>query len=74
MAANFQQMPNAGANPRMMQQQQQMLQHQQQNAAGPATHALQNSLLASIQQQTGPMSGWQANVGINERYGHVWQM
>ncbi len=58
-------MPGAGGNPMMMQPQQQ----QGQNA-----QALQQLLISQIQQQSGHLTGWQANVGYAERFNQVWQM
>jgi aminoglycoside N3'-acetyltransferase len=66
MAGNFQQMGNAGGNQVMMHQSQAQFHAQQQ--------AIQNVLLQNIQQQTGTLTGWQANIPITERLGQVWHM
>jgi len=58
-------MPGAGGNPMMMQAQQQQAQPAQ---------ALQQMLITQIQQQTGHLTGWQANVGYAERFNQVWHM
>ncbi len=67
MAGNFQHMGGAGGNQMMMQQQQHLPQQ-------PPNNALQQILYTNIQQQTGPLSGWQANIPIQERFGQVWHM
>jgi hypothetical protein len=72
MAANFQHMPGPGVNPMMMQQQQQLQQPQGQQPG--QAHQLQQMLLNNIQQQAGPVSGWQATVPVSERFGQVWHM
>ena len=73
MAGNFQGIGGNGINPMMMQRQQQN-QTQGDNGSGQGPHQLQQLLLTLIQQQTGPLNGWQADVGIAERLGHVWHM
>jgi hypothetical protein len=55
-------MAGAGSNPMMMQQ------------PGQPTQALQQLLVAQIQQQTGHLTGWQANVSYAERFNQVWHM
>jgi hypothetical protein len=55
----------AGAGGGMMMQQQQQQQ---------PTQALQQLLITQIQQQTGHLTGWQANVGYAERFNQVWHM
>jgi hypothetical protein len=65
MAGNFQHMSGAGGNPMMMQPQQQQ---------GQPTLQLQQLLITQIQQQTGHLTGWQANVGYAERFNQVWHM
>jgi hypothetical protein len=67
MAGNFQHIPGAGGNPMMMQAQQQQQQ-------GQSTQALQQLLMTQIQQQTGHLTGWQANVSYAERFNQVWHM
>lgn len=68
MAGNFQHIAGAGGNPMVMQPQQQ--QHQ-----GQPAQALQQMLISQIQQQqTGHLTGWQANVSYGERFTQVWHM
>lgn len=68
MSGNFQQMGNVGGNQMMMQQSQAQAQAQVQQ------QAIQSVLLSNIQQQTGALSGWQANIQVSERLGQVWHM
>jgi hypothetical protein len=62
-------MAGAGGNQMMMQPQQ-----QQQQPQGQPTQALQQLLISQIQQQTGHLTGWQANVSYAERFNQVWHM
>jgi hypothetical protein len=66
MAVNFQQMGNAGGN--------QMMMHQSQAQSQVQPNAIQTVLLQNIQSQTGALSGWQANIPVNDRLGQVWHM
>jgi hypothetical protein len=68
MAANFQQQMGMGG--QMMQQRQQQQQQQQQRPPqGPPSvqGQIQNMILQTLNQQTGPLSGWQAGMSIQER-------
>jgi hypothetical protein len=69
MAANFQQhMGGPGQMMQQRQQQQQQRQPQGPNATGPnATGQIQQLIFNTLNSQTGPLSGWQAGVLINER-------
>jgi hypothetical protein len=59
------------------QQQQQRQQQQQQRAGGPgsnATQHIQQMIYSTVTNQTGPVSGWQAQVPIPERIGLIFSM
>lgn len=51
-----------------------MQQSQAQAQAQVQQQAIQSVLLSNIQQQTGALSGWQANIQVSERLGQVWHM
>lgn len=66
MAANYQNMAGVGGNQMMMQS------HNPQLPQGPN---IQQMLINSIQnQQLLHLTGWQANVAVQERYAQVWHM
>jgi hypothetical protein len=72
MAANFQQQMGMGGPGQMMQMQQQQQQRQQQ---GPnASGQIQQLIFQTLNQQTGPLSGWQASVQIQERMGLIFNL
>jgi hypothetical protein len=74
MAANFQQMGMGG---QMMQQRQQQQQQQQQRPPqGPpsAQGQIQNMIYQTLNQQTGPLSGWQAGMSIQERMALIFNL
>jgi hypothetical protein len=75
MAANFQQMPGAGQMmPQQQRQQQgQQQQRQNQNNGGP-TGQIQQLIFHSLNQNTAPLSGWQATVLIQERISLIFNM
>jgi hypothetical protein len=69
MAANFQQ--HMGGPSQMMPQQQQQ---QRQNQNGPAAIQIQSIIFNTLNAQTGPLSGWQAGVLIQERISLIFNM
>jgi hypothetical protein len=77
MAANFQQ-HMGGPGQMMPQQQQQRQQQQQQQQRGPqngnATNAMQQMIFNTLNTQTGNLTGWQAQVLIQERIGLIFNM
>jgi hypothetical protein len=76
MAANFQQQMGMGGPGQMMQQmQQQQQQQQQRQQQGPnASGQIQQLIFQTLNQQTGPLSGWQASVPIQERMGLIFNL
>jgi hypothetical protein len=73
MAANFQQQMGMGGPGQMMQQMQQQQQQRQQQ--GPnASGQIQQLIFQTLNQQTGPLSGWQASVQIQERMGLIFNL
>jgi len=76
MAANFQQ--HMGGPGQMMQQRQQQQQQQQQQQHQPqasnASSQIQQMIFNTLNAQTGPLSGWQAGVLINERMGLIFNV
>lgn len=77
MAANFQQMGGPGQMIPQQQQQQRQQQGQQQrpnqNASGPTAH-IQQIIFQSINTNTGPLTGWQAGVLVQERISLIFNM
>jgi hypothetical protein len=76
MAANFpQHMGGAG---QMMQQQQRQQQQQQQQQPRPGTNGLsgqiQNHIFQTLNAQTGPLTGWQAQMLLQERISLIMNM
>lgn len=74
MAANFQQMGGAS---QMMQQQQRQQQGQPQRPNQPANGAtgqIQQMIYQHLSANTGPLTGWQAAVLIQERIGLIFNM
>lgn len=69
MAANFQQ--HMGGVGQMMPQQQQQ---QQRPAQGNPSSGMQQLIFQTLKIQTGQLSGWQANVLIQERMSLVFNM
>jgi hypothetical protein len=67
MAANFQQ---------QMGQQRQQQQQQQRPPQGPqgAQGQIQNMIFQTLNQQTGPLSGWQAGMSIQERMALIFNL
>lgn len=51
-----------------------MMMQQSQAASQVQQNAIQNVLLQNIQSQPGALSGWQANIPVNDRLGQVWHM
>jgi hypothetical protein len=73
MAANFQQ--HMGGPGQMMQQRQPQQQQQRQpQGQNNATGQIQQLIYNTLNSQTGPLSGWQAGVLINERIGLIFNM
>lgn len=73
MAANFQQM--GGAAQMMQQQQRQQGQPQRPNQpTNGATVQIQQMIYHHLTQNTGPLTGWQATVLIQERIGLIFNM
>jgi hypothetical protein len=73
MAANFQQQMGMGGPGQMMQQMQQQQQQRQQQ--GPnASGQIQQLIFQTLNQQTGPLNGWQASVQIQERMGLIFNL
>jgi hypothetical protein len=58
----------------MPQQQQQQQQQQRQNQNGPAAIQIQSIIFNTLNTQTGPLSGWQAGVLIQERISLIFNM
>jgi hypothetical protein len=71
MAANFQQ--HMGGVGQMMPQQQQQRQQPQRPQGNPSS-GIQQLIYQTLNAQTGPLSGWQANVLIQERMSLVFNM
>jgi hypothetical protein len=77
MAANYQQQMGMGGPGQMMQQRQQQQQQQQQRppqAQNNASGQIQQLIFQTLNQQTGPLSGWQAGVPIQERMGLIFNL
>jgi len=76
MAANFQPQMNNGG--QMMMQQQQRGQQPQQRPQQPnqsmVSGQIQQEIFRSLQDNTGPLEGWQANVMIQERISMVFNL
>lgn len=72
MAANFQ--PHMGAPGQMMPQQRQQPQRVPQNGGGSAQSQIQQVIYQTVSSQTGPLTGWQSNVLIQERIGLIFSM
>ncbi|TVY57675.1 hypothetical protein LCER1_G004184 [Lachnellula cervina] len=72
MAANFQ--PHMGAPGQMMPQQRQQPQRVPQNGGGSAQSQIQQVIYQTVSSQTGPLTGWQSNVLIQERIGLIFSI
>jgi hypothetical protein len=73
MAANFQQ-HMGGVGQMMPQQQQQRQQQPQRPPQGNPSSGIQQLIYQTLNKQTGLLSGWQANVLIQERMSLVFNM
>ncbi|KAG0646689.1 hypothetical protein D0Z07_6279 [Hyphodiscus hymeniophilus] len=71
MAANFQHMGGVG---QMMPQQQQQRQQQQRPPQGNPSSNIQQMIYQTLNSQTGPLTGWQATVLIQERMSLVFNI
>lgn len=71
MAANFQ--PHMGGPGQMMPQRPQP-QRPPQNGTSNATNQIQQVIYQTVSSQTGPLTGWQSNVLIQERIGLIFSM
>ena len=59
----------------MQQMQRQQQQQQQRQQQGPnASGQIQQLIFQTLNQQTGPLSGWQASVQIQERMGLIFNL
>jgi len=75
MAANFQPQMNNGGQMMMQQQRgQQPQQRPQQANQNMVSAQIQQLIFTSLQENTGPLEGWQANVLIQERMGMVFNL
>ena len=76
MAANFQQQMGMGGQMMQQRQQQQQQQQQQRPPQGPpsAQGQIQNMIFQTLNQQTGPLSGWQATMSIQERMALIFNL
>jgi hypothetical protein len=72
MAANFQHMGGVGQ--MMPQQQQQRQQQPQRPPQGNPSSNIQQLIFQTLNQQTGPLNGWQSHVLIQERMSLVFNM
>lgn len=72
MAANFQQ--HMGGVGQMIPQQQQQRQQPQRPSQGNPPSGIQQLIYQTLNAQTGPLNGWQANVLIQERMSLVFNM
>ena len=73
MAANFQPQMNNGGQ-MMMQQQQRGQQRPQQANQNMVSGQIQQLIFAHLQESTGPLEGWQANMLIQERISMVFNL
>jgi len=76
MPAEKSQPEQMGMGGQMMQQRQQQQQQQQRPPQGPpsAQGQIQNMIFQTLNQQTGPLSGWQAGMSIQERMALIFNL
>jgi len=74
MAANFQPQMNNGGQMMMQQQQRGQQPPQRPQQVNMVSAQIQQLIFTSLQENTGPLDGWQASVLIQERMGMVFNL